>query len=103
MNTKDFIIKSWGELKYNAPVNNYQVEGILRRDAIFESKEATPFGQDEIMVTLWDHLALKKLAVGDVVAASLLFGVHRKIDGTVRQTADVVKIKKISNSEERLW
>jgi hypothetical protein len=93
MNTKDFIIKSWGELKYNAPVNNYQVEGILRRDAIFESKEATPFGQDEIIVTLWDHLALKKLAVGDVVTATLLFGIYHKSDGTACQAAEVMEIE----------
>ncbi len=93
MAKKVFKIKALGELNYISPVNNYQVEGILRRDAIFESIEATPFGQDEIIVTLWDHLALKKLAVGDVVTATLLFGIYHKSDGTACQAAEVMDIE----------
>ncbi|MBO4810720.1 MAG: hypothetical protein J5552_04060 [Prevotella sp.] len=94
MRTKNFIIKDWGELKYTSPSDKFQVEGVLSRRVILESKDDKELFHDTIVATLWDELALTLFFVGDEVTATLLLGVQHKTDGTVCQVAQVANIKR---------
>ena len=103
MRTKNFIIKDWGELKYTSPSDKFQVEGVLSRRVILESKDDKELFHDTIVATLWDELALTRLFVGDEVTATILFGDDHKTDGSVYLSAQVLTIKKVEKPLVIKW